>query len=153
MFFAGDRIDYVRQMILGSLDYKRLERELNALELELSRAASPKKRKELQESRKKLKKDIEEPKRLYKGGLSELLKLQRKDFEGIFKAMNGLPVTIRTLDPPLHEFLPHSEEETRKLARKLKVNAKSFGIQCNPCMRRIPCLAIADAALALSFRK
>ena len=38
MFFAGDRIDYVRQMILGSLDYKRLERELNALELELSRA-------------------------------------------------------------------------------------------------------------------
>ena len=124
MFFAGDRIDHVRQMILGSLDYKRLERELNGLELELSRAASPKKRKEIQERRNKLKKDIEEPKRLYKGGLSELIKLQRKDFEGIFKAMNGLPVTIRTLDPPLHEFLPHGEEETHKLARKLKVNAK-----------------------------
>jgi pyruvate,orthophosphate dikinase len=124
MFFAGDRIDHVRQMILGSLDYKRIERELNALELELSRAASPKKRKEIQENRNKLKKEIEEPKRLYKGGLSELIKLQRKDFEGIFKAMNGLPVTIRTLDPPLHEFLPHGEEETRKLARKLKVNAK-----------------------------
>jgi len=81
MFFAGDRIDYVRQMILGSLDYKKAERELNALELELSRAASPKKRKEIQESRNKLKKDIEEPKRLYKGGLSELIKLQRKDLK------------------------------------------------------------------------
>jgi pyruvate,orthophosphate dikinase len=124
MFFAGDRIDHVRQMILGSLDYKRLERELKGLEIELSRAASPKKRKEIQERRNKLKKDIEEPKRLYRGGLSELIKLQRKDFEGIFKAMNGLPVTIRTLDPPLHEFLPHGEEETHKLARKLKVNAK-----------------------------
>jgi pyruvate,orthophosphate dikinase len=124
MFFAGDRIDHVRQMILGSLDYKRLARELNAVEAELSRGVSPKKRKELQETRNRLKKEIEIPKRLYKGGLGELLRLQRKDFEGIFKAMDGLPVTIRTLDPPLHEFLPHSEEDTRKLARKLKVNAK-----------------------------
>ena len=39
--------------------------------------------------------------------LKELLPLQRKDFIGIFKAMKGLPVTIRLLDPPLHEFLPH----------------------------------------------
>jgi pyruvate, orthophosphate dikinase len=124
MFFAGDRIDYVRQMILGSLDFKRIDRDLKAVENELSRGTSPKKRKELQESRKKLKQAIEEPKRLYKGGLNELLRLQRKDFEGIFRAMNGLPVTIRTLDPPLHEFLPHGEEGTRKLARKLKVNAK-----------------------------
>lgn len=124
MFFAGDRIDYVRQMILGSLDFKRIEKELISLEAELARGVSPKKRKDLQEARKKLKKEIEEPKRLYKGGLSELLRLQRKDFEGIFRAMDGLPVTIRTLDPPLHEFLPHTEEETRKLARKLKVNAK-----------------------------
>jgi len=126
MFFAGDRIDYVRQMILGSLDYKRLEREIQALDAELARGVSPKKRKELQEMRRKLKKEIEEPKRLYKGGLSELLRLQRKDFEGIFRAMDGLPVTIRTLDPPLHEFLPHREEDTSKLARKLKVNAKSL---------------------------
>lgn len=126
MFFAGDRIDFVRQMILGSLDYKRLERDMNALEAELARAGSPKKRKELQESRKRLKKEIEVPKRLYRGGLNELLKLQRKDFEGIFTAMNGLPATIRTLDPPLHEFLPHGEAATRKLARKLKINAKSL---------------------------
>jgi pyruvate, orthophosphate dikinase len=124
MFFAGDRIDQVRQMILGSIDYKRLEKDIRAVEAELNRGVSPKKRKELQETRKNLKKEIEEPKRLYQGGLGELLRLQRKDFEGIFRAMDGLPVTIRTLDPPLHEFLPHTEEETRKLARKIKVNAK-----------------------------
>jgi pyruvate,orthophosphate dikinase len=124
MFFAGDRIDFVRQMILGSLDFKRLERDLKSVESDLARGGSLKKRKELQDLRKKLKREIEEPKRMYKGGLSELLRLQRKDFEGIFKAMDGFPVTIRTLDPPLHEFLPHSEEDTRKLARKLKVNAK-----------------------------
>ncbi len=120
MFFAGDRIDHVRQMILGSLDYKRFERELRGIEAELSKGVSPRKRKELLGTRKNLRKQMEEPKRLYKGGLTELLKLQRKDFEGIFQAMDGLPVTIRTLDPPLHEFLPHTEEDTRKLARKLK---------------------------------
>jgi pyruvate, orthophosphate dikinase len=151
MFFAGERIDYVRQMILGSLDFKRLERELNAVEAELSRSASPGKRKELQESRQKLKKDIEEPKRMYKGGLSELLKLQRKDFEGIFKAMNGLPVTIRTLDPPLHEFLPHSEEETRKLARKLKVNAKSLWDKVQSLHEANPMLGHRGCRLGVVF--
>jgi pyruvate,orthophosphate dikinase len=151
MFFAGDRIDYVRQMILGSLDYKRLERELNALEAELARNFSPKKRKELQESRKKLKKDIEEPKRLYKGGLSELLRLQRKDFEGIFRAMNGLPVTIRTLDPPLHEFLPHDESDTRKLARKLKVNAKSLWDKVQSLHEANPMLGHRGCRLGVVF--
>ncbi len=151
MFFAGDRIDYVRQMILGSLDYKRLERELKAVEGELSRGASPKKRKELQESRQKLRKAIEEPKRLYKGGLNELLRLQRKDFEGIFKAMDGLPVTIRTLDPPLHEFLPHGEEETRKLARKLKVNAKSLWEKVESLHEANPMLGHRGCRLGVVF--
>ncbi len=121
MFFEGDRIDYVRQMILGSIDYKRLEGEIADVEKEVLRTTAPKKRQELARRRRELKEQIEEPKRMYKGGLDQLLKLQRKDFEGIFKAMDGLPVTIRTLDPPLHEFLPHDEEGTRKLARKLKV--------------------------------
>jgi pyruvate, orthophosphate dikinase len=151
MFFAGDRIDYVRQMILGSMDYKRLERELQALEAELARGVSPKKRKDLQENLKKLKKAIEEPKRLYKGGLSELLKLQRKDFEGIFRAMNGLPVTIRTLDPPLHEFLPHSEEETSKLARKLKVNAKGLWEKVESLHEANPMLGHRGCRLGVVF--
>lgn len=151
MFFAGDRIDYVRQMILGSIDFKRLERELKAVELELNRVASPKKRKELIEIRKKLRQEIEEPKRLYKGGLNELLKLQRKDFEGIFRAMNGLPVTIRTLDPPLHEFLPHGEEDTRKLARKLKVNAKSLWDKVQSLHEANPMLGHRGCRLGVVF--
>jgi pyruvate,orthophosphate dikinase len=151
MFFAGDRIDYVRQMILGSLDFKRLERELRALDSELSRGISSGKRKELQETRKKLKKEMEEPKKLYKGGLNQLLKLQRKDFEGIFRAMNGLPVTIRTLDPPLHEFLPHGEEETRKLARKLKVNAKGLWDKVQSLHEANPMLGHRGCRLGVVF--
>ncbi len=51
--------------------------------------------------------------------LAKLLPIQRSDFEGIFEAMNGLPVTIRLLDPPLHEFLPHGGEDSKLLARTL----------------------------------
>ena len=53
--------------------------------------------------------------------LAKLLPMQRADFEGIFEAMNGLPVTIRLLDPPLHEFLPHGGEESKLLARTLEL--------------------------------
>jgi pyruvate,orthophosphate dikinase len=55
--------------------------------------------------------------------LDKLLPLQRGDFEGIFKAMKGLPVTIRFLDPPLHEFLPQEEENQREMAETLGVDA------------------------------
>jgi pyruvate, orthophosphate dikinase len=151
MFFAGDRIDFVRQMILGSLDYKRLEREISSVEAELARGVSPKKKKELQEARQKLRKSIEEPKRMYKGGLAELLRLQRKDFEGIFKAMDGLPVTVRTLDPPLHEFLPHSEEDTRKLARKLKANAKVMWDRVQSLHEANPMLGHRGCRLGIVF--
>jgi len=53
--------------------------------------------------------------------LNKLLPMQRADFEGIFEAMDGLPVTIRLLDPPLHEFLPHGGEESKLLARTLGI--------------------------------
>jgi len=53
--------------------------------------------------------------------LAKLLPMQRGDFEGIFEAMDGLPVTIRLLDPPLHEFLPHGGEESKLLARTLGI--------------------------------
>jgi pyruvate,orthophosphate dikinase len=62
-----------------------------------------------------------------RAALSRLLPMQRKDFFGLFKAMNGLPVTIRTLDPPLHEFLPKREElmvEIATLEAKGKKGAK-----------------------------
>ncbi|MEE9448523.1 MAG: pyruvate, phosphate dikinase [Ignavibacteriaceae bacterium] len=61
-----------------------------------------------------------------KEALAELLPYQRADFEGIFKAMNGYPVTIRTLDPPLHEFLPHDPKEVKQLAAELGVSEKKL---------------------------
>ena len=54
--------------------------------------------------------------------LAKLLPYQREDFIGIFKAMKGLPVTIRLLDPPLHEFLPHNEKDQEELAQRLGVS-------------------------------
>jgi pyruvate, orthophosphate dikinase len=65
--------------------------------------------------------------------LARLLPMQRSDFEGIFEAMNGLPVTIRLLDPPLHEFLPHGGEESKLLARTL-------GLQRNELSRIVESL-------------
>ena len=53
--------------------------------------------------------------------LKKLLPLQKKDFKGIFKAMNGLPVTVRLLDPPLHEFIPKTNAEVKELAAKLGI--------------------------------
>jgi pyruvate, orthophosphate dikinase len=151
MFFEGDRIDYVREMILGSLDYKRLERELAVIENELRRAASPKKVEELSRARRRRKRDIEEPSKMYLGGLDRLLKLQRKDFEGIFTAMDGLPVTIRTLDPPLHEFLPHDEAETRKLARKLKVKPQQLWERVQSLHEANPMLGHRGCRLGIVF--
>jgi pyruvate,orthophosphate dikinase len=57
-----------------------------------------------------------------KAALAKLLPLQRTDFEGIFEAMNGLPVTIRTIDPPLHEFVPHDEAAQRQLAAEIGIS-------------------------------
>ena len=54
--------------------------------------------------------------------VAKLLPYQRKDFEGIFTAMKGLPVTIRLLDPPLHEFVPHGAPEQAEMANRLKVS-------------------------------
>jgi len=79
MFFEGERIDTVREMILASSE-------------EMRRAA-----------------------------LAKLLPMQREDFKGIFEAMGDRPVTVRTLDPPLHEFLPHDEEEITDLASKMGI--------------------------------
>ncbi|MDA0688379.1 MAG: pyruvate, phosphate dikinase [Proteobacteria bacterium] len=79
MFFEGDRIDYMRQMILAVDEVQR------------------------------------------RSALKKLLPFQRKDFVGLFKAMDGRPVTIRLLDPPLHEFLPHDDVVRRQLAEKLGV--------------------------------
>ena len=82
MFFEGDRIDAVREMILA----------------------------ETQEAR--------------ETAVAKLLPYQKDDFAGIFRALNGLPATIRLLDPPLHEFLPQTAEQQAELAGKLGVSAE-----------------------------
>ncbi|GHU04557.1 pyruvate, phosphate dikinase [Spirochaetia bacterium] len=61
-----------------------------------------------------------------KEALRKILPLQQKDFFGIFKAMEGRPVTIRLLDPPLHEFVPHTEEEIAELASHLGVSSETL---------------------------
>jgi pyruvate,orthophosphate dikinase len=71
-----------------------------------------------------LEKKIAKPEELYKGALGSLLELQREDFVGIFRAMDGYPVTIRTLDPPLHEFVPHDDKTLKELAAKIKMPFK-----------------------------
>jgi pyruvate,orthophosphate dikinase len=82
MFFEGQRIDAMREMILAET--------------------------------------VEDRKR----ALAKLLPYQREDFVGIFKALNGYPATIRFLDPPLHEFLPHESAAQEDLARKMGVPAE-----------------------------
>ncbi len=58
--------------------------------------------------------------------LAKLLPMQREDFAGIFRAMDGYPVTIRTLDPPLHEFLPHGDEEIDELASAMRIDSRQL---------------------------
>jgi pyruvate, orthophosphate dikinase len=123
MFFEGDRIDSVRQMILSSGEYKALEAQLNAAKGELEKASKDKKA-DAKKRVKEIEKKIKRPSDLYHGALDALLELQREDFAGIFRAMNGYPVTIRTLDPPLHEFVPHDDKTLKELAKKIKMNFK-----------------------------
>jgi pyruvate,orthophosphate dikinase len=68
--------------------------------------------------RKMILSDTEEGRRK---AIAKLLPMQKKDFLGIFEEMRGLPVTIRLLDPPLHEFLPHTDHDLRALAKEMKV--------------------------------
>lgn len=84
MFFGGDRINAVREMILADDEAGR------------------------------------------RRALAKLLPMQRNDFAGIFRVMKGRPVTIRTLDPPLHEFLPHTEHEIQQLADIIGVPAEQI---------------------------
>ncbi len=84
MFFEGDRIDAVREMILAD-----------------DKAGREK-------------------------ALARLLPMQKEDFKGIFQAMGERPVTIRTLDPPLHEFLPHTQKDIEDLARKMGISAEQL---------------------------
>ncbi len=109
MFFAEDRLQHVVKMILSAARGQKgldLTRQLQAKLKEAKGHQAAELRKDLDRVKKEYGKFIAD----YTGALKKLLPMQRADFAGLFKEMHGHPVTIRTLDPPLHEFLPKREE-------------------------------------------
>jgi pyruvate,orthophosphate dikinase len=109
MFFERDRLPHVQRMIMACKDTRTpgeiridIEKEKDAKRLSALKRESEEAIRYARERR---------------AALAKLLPMQRKDFYGLFKAMNGLPVTIRTLDPPLHEFLPKREELMVEIAK------------------------------------
>jgi pyruvate,orthophosphate dikinase len=86
-----------------------------------------------------------------KKALSKLLPFQRSDFEGIFKEMNGLPVNIRLLDPPLHEFLPHTEKDQIELAQVLNISLKQVQERNSALYEFNPMLGHRGCRLAVTY--
>jgi len=109
MFFEGDRIQAVREMILSN----SLEERKNAL--------------------------------------NKLLPLQRGDFEGIFEVMEGRPVTIRTLDPPLHEFLPHEDKDIQELADRMGMTFEAVKNKIESLKEFNPMLGFRGCRLGISY--
>lgn len=109
MFFEGDRITAMREMILAE---NKADREL---------------------------------------ALAKLLPFQRDDFVGIFTAMKGLPVTIRLLDPPLHEFLPHEPEAIQRVATNLGVPTESVRRQVAMLHESNPMMGHRGCRLAITY--
>ena len=115
MFFAEDRLPHVVAMIMAAPEAKALERQLAAKASQLAGAEGASAR-ALRKEIAALKTRLAGPMKDYRGALARLLPFQRADFRGLFMAMDGYPVTIRTLDPPLHEFLPKREELMSQVA-------------------------------------
>lgn len=124
MFFgdAGEdkqknkRIVTFRRMILVAEKVKQLRQKLDA-------AVSSKSDQGLI---KEIQSQLAKPEREYFKALDALLPLQKQDFKAIFKVLNGLPATIRTLDPPLHEFLPEKQNDQEEMARIIKVSIEDI---------------------------
>jgi pyruvate,orthophosphate dikinase len=83
--------------------------------------------------------------------LKKLLPFQRKDFEGIFKAMNGLPVTVRLLDPPLHEFLPHDPAAQKTMAKELGVKPSEIVKRAEALHESNPMLGHRGCRLSVTY--
>ncbi len=138
MFFEGDRIWAVREMILAADDYAAMTEQIYA-------AGDDKK--EIKDIEKK----FAVSKKQFEGALKKLLPYQRKDFEGIFKAMAGLPVTVRLLDPPLHEFLPQDAESQKEMAKRLNVSVNRVKQEVEALHEFNPMLGHRGCRLAVSY--
>ncbi|MDB4476723.1 pyruvate, phosphate dikinase [Rhodopirellula sp.] len=86
-----------------------------------------------------------------RAALKKLLPFQRKDFEGIFKAMNGLPVTVRLLDPPLHEFLPHESAAQKTMAKELGVKPSEIVKRAEALHEANPMLGHRGCRLSVTY--
>jgi len=117
MFFAKERLPHVQQMIMACKD----TRSLADIEQDIQKEKDSKRLADLKQERS----EVLGYQKQRRAALAKLLPMQRKDFFGLFKAMNGLPVTIRTLDPPLHEFLPKREELMVQIATLEATKKKS----------------------------
>src|SRR6185436_10100791 len=109
MFFADDRLPYVVKMILSAARGQK-GIDLTAKLKERLAEAKGTQAAEIKKEIAKVQKEYGGYMKDYKDALKKLLPMQRADFAGLFKEMHGTPVTIRTLDPPLHEFLPKRED-------------------------------------------
>ena len=129
MFFAEDRLPYVVKMILAASRGQRGIDVTKRLKARLAEAKGPQV-KEIKAEIAKVQDEYGKYIADYTGALKKLLPMQRADFAGLFKEMHGSPVTIRTLDPPLHEFLPKREELMVEIAilraKSEKKNARAI---------------------------
>jgi pyruvate,orthophosphate dikinase len=137
MFFEGERIWPVRQMILAADDYAAMLDAVAAAESEKDKKA--------------VEKEYATAKKQFEGALKELLPYQRSDFEGIFTAMAGLPVTVRLLDPPLHEFLPQDEASQKEMAKRLGVKAADVKAKVDQLHEFNPMLGHRGCRLSISY--
>ncbi|MFC1677951.1 pyruvate, phosphate dikinase [Planctomycetota bacterium] len=137
MFFEGQRIWAVRQMILAAEDYDIMLEKIFLAETE--------------KEKRQIRKKYATVKKQFEGALKKLLPYQRSDFEGIFKAMAGLPVTIRLLDPPLHEFLPQDKENQAEMAKRQKVTPAKVKAEVDRLHEFNPMLGHRGCRLAVSY--
>lgn len=150
MFFDEDRIDYVRQMILVAGNVKNNKIIVDEMTRELEKI--PEERLSLfKEGLKKAKESLKGVTNLYKGALKKLLPMQRSDFEKIFTVMDSLPVTIRLLDPPLHEFLPKEESLQKELAEKMGMSLKDVRDRVTSLQELNPMLGLRGCRLGVIY--
>jgi len=94
---------------------------------------------------------LAEDKKGREAALEKLLPMQRSDFEALFKVMTGLPVTIRLLDPPLHEFLPHSDDEIEEVAKSSGMDAQKLKDRAHKLHEFNPMLGHRGCRLGISY--
>jgi pyruvate,orthophosphate dikinase len=149
MFMEQERLPIVQRMILAAPEAVRSSREAQRLREELTEAPEAR-RGELQERLAEVEQAGAPARAEFESALGQLLPIQRGDFKGILRAMEGLPVVIRLLDPPLHEFLPSHEELLLEVADLRRSDAPGAELsQKEQLLRAVEALREANPMLGL----